>query len=53
MRKGFVTLNKLILLFVLMNFVESGIVMPMTKPGQKILIFHFKKSYNYFYKMEK
>ena len=41
-RKGWVTLNKLILLFCLMNFVEWVVFMLLTKHDLKILIFFFK-----------
>ena len=36
------TLNKLILLFLLVNFVEWVILMFLTKPDLKILLFPFK-----------
>ena len=38
------TLNKLILLFFLVNFVEWVMFMFLTKPDLKILLFHFKNS---------
>ena len=44
------TLNKLILLFFLVNFVEWVMFMFLTKPDLKILLFHFK---NLTYKLKK